>query len=238
MTSDASLWHQVHPDENGLVPCVTQDLRTRAVLMVAWVSEAALEATIQNGYATYFSRSRNELWEKGATSGNRQRIVHIRLDCDGDTLLYLVEAGLPACHTGTDTCFHWRWGGPVWLSDPVELQDETESHKVVDSLDTVLDARLRAPTPAEKPSYTRALLEGGLAKQSEKIREETEELLVALASETEERVVSESADVLYHLAVALKARKVSFKQVLAELDRRLGTSGVEEKARRKPQNQG
>ena len=103
-----ALWKSVTPDSNGLVPCVVQDLRTRAVLMVAWVNKEALEKSISSGWATYYSRSRKQLWVKGEVSGNRQRLVHARLDCDGDTLLYLVEAKLPACHEGSDTCFSRR----------------------------------------------------------------------------------------------------------------------------------
>ncbi len=225
-----TLWKQVQPDEQGLVPCVAQDLRTRAVLMVAWVSREALAATLSSGYATYWSRSRQELWEKGASSGNRQRIVHVRLDCDGDTLLYLVEAGLPACHTGTDTCFHWRWSGPVWSHDPVALQDHS-SREVIDALDTVLDLRAQNPAP-KKPSYTRTLLDAGLEKQVAKIEEETSELIEALGNESDDRVISECADVLFHVAVALKGRRLALRSVIEELDRRFGTSGLDEKARR------
>src|SRR5262245_24055808 len=112
------LWKQARPDVDGLVPCVVQDLRTRAVLLVAWVSKEALERSLETGSATYWSRSRREIWEKGATSGKRQRLIQVRLDCDGDTLLYLVEAMLPACHEGTDTCFSKRRVGGGWRPDP------------------------------------------------------------------------------------------------------------------------
>jgi phosphoribosyl-ATP pyrophosphohydrolase/phosphoribosyl-AMP cyclohydrolase len=225
------LWDKARPDNDGLIPCVVQDLRTRAVLMVAWVSKEALEKTIETGYATYWSRSRRAIWEKGATSGNRQRIVHVRLDCDGDTLLYLVEAKLPACHEGTDTCFSRRRVGNAWRREPVELRQETST--VLEDLETVIDRRAEELS-SSPPSYTKKLLEAGPRGQVEKIREESEELARALESETDDRVIAESADVMFHLAVALKARGLSFRRVFEELERRFSTSGIEEKASRKP----
>jgi phosphoribosyl-AMP cyclohydrolase / phosphoribosyl-ATP pyrophosphohydrolase len=134
------LWGSAKTDEHGLVPCVVQDLRTRAVLMVAWVSKAALEKTLETGFAWYWSRSRGELWQKGATSGTTQRIVQVRLDCDGDTLLYLVEAKLPACHEGTDTCFSKRRVGGAWRLEPIDLST-SEDAAVINDLETVIDAR-------------------------------------------------------------------------------------------------
>ncbi len=227
-----ALWNAVTPDADGLVPCVVQDLRTRAVLMVAWVSKAALERSITEGWATYYSRSRRKLWTKGEVSGNRQRLLHARLDCDGDTLLYLVEARLPACHEGSDTCFSRRQVRGRWRREPVELgQSPSEKAAVIENLETIIDARRNADVEA-KPSYTRRLLDGGVEQQIAKIEEESKELAVALRSETDERVVSESADVLYHLAVALKARDLSFLHVFQELERRLGISGIEEKESR------
>lgn len=227
-----TLWEQASPDENGLVPCVTQDLRTHAVLMVAWVSKEALAAALASGYATYFSRSRQEVWEKGATSGNRQRLIHVRLDCDGDTLLYLVEARLPACHEGTDTCFSWRRVHNGWHRDPVELDQDQPGHpRIMNDLETVIAARASQPKDA-KPSYTRRLLDAGVPKQIAKIQEEAGELCDAIQSETDDRVISETADVLFHVAVALKGRKLTFRQVFKELERRFGVSGLDEKASR------
>jgi phosphoribosyl-ATP pyrophosphohydrolase/phosphoribosyl-AMP cyclohydrolase len=226
-----ALWKAVSPDGSGLVPCVVQDLRTRAVLMVAWVSKEALLQSIETGWATYYSRSRKQLWIKGEVSGNRQRLVHARLDCDGDTLLYLVEAKLPACHEGSDTCFSRRQVRGRWRREPIDLvQTPSEKAAIIESLETIIDARKRGD--GGKPSYTRQLLDAGVERQIEKIQEESDELVTALRSETDERVVSESADVLYHLAVALKARDLSFQQVFRELERRLGQSGIEEKESR------
>jgi phosphoribosyl-ATP pyrophosphohydrolase/phosphoribosyl-AMP cyclohydrolase len=226
-----ALWDKARPSADGLLPCVVQDLRTRAVLMVAWVSKEALEKTLESGYATYWSRSRQTLWEKGATSGNRQKVVHVRLDCDGDTLLYLVEAKLPACHEGSDTCFSRRRVGNGWRREPIELRADSGRQGVLEDLETVIEVRAQA-SPSAPPSYTKRLLDAGREKQVAKVREESEELARAIEAETDERVISESADLLYHLAVALKARKLSFKQVFEELERRFGMSGLEEKASR------
>ena len=225
------LWKQVRPDAEGLVPCIAQDLRTRAVLMVAWVSQEALTRTLETGWATYYSRSRQTLWEKGATSGNRQRIIDVRLDCDGDTLLYLVEAILPACHEGTDTCFSYRRVGNAWVREAMDLSGGT-THDIMQELETVIDARAQTGSDT-RPSYTRQLLEAGRSRQIEKIEEEAQELMVALAEEEDPRVISETADLMYHVAVGLKGRSLSFRQVFDELERRFGTSGIDEKASRK-----
>lgn len=230
-----ALWGAVAPDERGLVPCVVQDLKTRAVLMVAWVSKEALAQAVETGWATYYSRSRSEIWVKGEQSGNRQRLVHVRLDCDGDTLLYLVEAKLPACHEGTDTCFSRRRVKGRWKREPVELaQTPSEKAAVIENLETVIDVRASGE-PSPKPSYTKKLLEAGVGMQAAKIEEEANELTAALANESDERVVAESADVLYHVAVALRGRALSFADVFAELERRLGKSGIEEKMSRPTQ---
>jgi len=135
------LWGKLVTDGKGLVPCVAQDVRTRAVLMVAWVSKEALARTIETGFAVYFSRSRSTLWEKGAVSGKRQRIVHVRLDTDRDTLLYMVDAELPAGNDGSDTYFNYRHRGRTWVWDPVTLsQDQTE----IETADAELTDRAKA----------------------------------------------------------------------------------------------
>lgn len=228
-----ALWAEAHPDDGGLLPCAVQDLRTRSVLMVAWVSKEALAATLSSGFATYWSRSRKALWEKGARSGCRQRVVTVRLDCDGDTLLYVVDAILPACHEGTDTCFSRRQIGGAWIREPEVLSAApSRGSGVLDHLETVIAARAAAGEEAP-PSYTRELLRGGSAKQAAKIREESEELATALLTEPDERVVAEAADVLYHLLVGLRGRSLPIERVFEELARRFSMSGIEEKKRRK-----
>ncbi len=186
--------------------------------MVAWMSPEALAATRDSGFATFFSRSRGKLWQKGETSGNRLRVRAITADCDGDTLLISVEPEGPSCHTGRRSCFF-------------QAPDESpqDPSPVLLALESVIAAR--ASSSAER-SYTRSLLDGGAPKIGGKLREEAEELADALAGESAERVAAESADVLFHLLVGLEARKVPLREVLRELARRAGTSGHAEKAAR------
>ena len=209
-------------DKKGLVPVVVQDRLTGEVRMLAWMNADALHATRRSGFATFWSRSRNELWEKGATSGNRLRVAGLVADCDADTLLLLADPEGPTCHTGRPSCF---------FTSLVEGQDAPEAQPYLLELERVIAQR--ASSTAER-SYTRALLEGGAQKISEKIAEEASELGRALIEESDERVASEAADVVYHLLVGLRLRGVSFRAVVETLERRAGTSGHAEKARRKP----
>lgn len=210
-------------DAQGLIVTVAQDRLTGKILMVAWMNAAALERTLDTGRATFFSRSRQRLWEKGETSGNTLRVHSLHADCDADTLLMLVDPTGPACHTGRPTCFFRRWGDGAWVDSPVEAAPFLE----------VLEREIhaRAEASAER-SYTRALLDGGPAKIGSKLREEASELAEAIASETPERVASEAADLLYHLMVGLALRGVSWRAVIEVLGGRAGTSGHDEKAAR------
>src|SRR5919108_2769488 len=177
-------------DEQGLVPCVVQDWNSGEVLTVAYMNREALERTIESGETHFWSRSRGELWHKGATSGNVQRVRQLRVDCDGDAVLALVEPAGPACHTGERTCFHT---GEV---------DRGAPHEALPGLERTLAARA-----AERPagSYTVSLLDDP-SRIGEKVREEAEEVARAAREESDERVAEEAADVLYHLAVLLRAR--------------------------------
>jgi phosphoribosyl-ATP pyrophosphohydrolase/phosphoribosyl-AMP cyclohydrolase len=176
-------------DERGLVPCVVQDWRSGEVLTLAYMNAEALARTRETGEMHFWSRSRDELWHKGETSGNVQALKAIRYDCDGDALLALVEPAGPACHTGERTCFH---RGDM----------EPGPGEALPALERVLAQRA-----AGRPdgSYTVALLDDP-PKIGEKVREEAEEVARAAADETDERVAEEAADVLYHLAVLLRAR--------------------------------
>ncbi|MBI3200950.1 MAG: bifunctional phosphoribosyl-AMP cyclohydrolase/phosphoribosyl-ATP diphosphatase HisIE [Myxococcales bacterium] len=205
-------------DERGLIVTVAQDRFTGEVRMVAWMNQAALAATRESGFATFFSRSRGKLWQKGETSGHRLRVHAITADCDGDTLLLSVEPEGPSCHTGRPSCFFEAADGGAHDPSPVLL-----------ALEGVIAAR--ASSSAEK-SYTRSLLDGGAPKIGAKLREEAGELAEAIAAESAERVAAESADVLFHLLVALESRKVPLREVLRELALRAGTSGHAEKAAR------
>ena len=184
-------------DENGLVPCVTQDWRTGEVLTLAYMNREALDRTLDSGEVHFWSRSREELWRKGATSGNVQKLRALRYDCDADAVLALVEPAGPACHTGERTCFH---NGEVEAAAP---------HEALPALERILAARA-----AERPpgSYTVDLLDDP-PRIGEKVQEEAEEVARAAREESDERVAEEAADVLYHLAVLLKSRGLSLADV-------------------------
>ena len=177
-------------DERGLVACVVQDWTTGEVLTLAYMNALALERTRATGELHLWSRSRDELWHKGATSGNTQAVRALRIDCDGDAVLALVEPAGPACHTGERTCFHRG-----------ELEPPAP-HEVLPALERILAARA-----AERPagSYTVALLDDP-PRIGEKVTEEAEEVVRAAREESDARVDEESADLLYHLLVLLRSR--------------------------------
>lgn len=200
-------------DNQGLVPAIVQDAHTSQVLMLAYMNEASLARTLESGETWFWSRSRGELWHKGATSGNRQRVVEIRYDCDADTLLVRVEPAGPACHTGRQSCFYRS------LPDQVEVGPPRPSGGVLPHLEAVIQDRKANPRPG---SYTRKLFEGGLPLIAKKVGEEAIEAIVAAQSEDGERLVSEVADLAYHSLVLLAARGLSWADVEMELARRFG----------------
>jgi phosphoribosyl-ATP pyrophosphohydrolase/phosphoribosyl-AMP cyclohydrolase len=215
-------------DAQGLIPVVVQDHLTGEVRMHAFANEEAVRRTLESGRATFWSRSRGEIWEKGSTSGNVVRVLKMLVDCDADALLYVSDPEGNSCHTGAPSCFFRTLAGP---------QDEslstvgTPASTVLAALETTLEARKESTGAA---SYTKSLYDAGAAAIGGKIREEAAELGHAIEEETDERVVSESADVLYHLLVGLRSRGIGLRRVLVELARRLGTSGHAEKAGRSP----
>lgn len=209
---------------DGLVPAIVQDRLTGHVRMVAYMNAEALAATRRTGRATFFSRSRGELWEKGATSGHTLAVHRIVADCDGDALLVLVDPTGPSCHTGSPSCFFRP------LDEAGHPVDGDDAAPELLRLERTIEAR-RAATAGQ--SYTRSLLDGGAPAIGAKLREEADELARALDGESDGRVASEAADVLYHALVGLASRGVPVSAVLAELARRSGTSGHVEKASRK-----
>jgi len=191
-------------DERGLVPCIVQDWRSGEVLMLAYMNAEALELTRQTGEMHFWSRSRAELWRKGATSGNVQRVKAIRYGCDEDALLAIVEPAGPACHTGERTCFY---RGELTPQPP---------HEALPALERTIAARA-----AERPdgSYTASLLaDPGLI--GAKVQEEAEEVARAAREESDQRVAEEAADVLYHLSVLLASRGLSLADAGRVLDDR------------------
>ena len=199
-----SIKQQVAYDGDGLVPCVVQDWNSGEVLMLAYMNERALQRTQDTGELHLWSRSREEQWHKGATSGNTQTVRALRLDCDGDTVLALVEPAGPACHTGDRSCFH---RGQMQPAAPSET---------LPALERTLEQRRR-----ERPagSYTVELLDDP-ARIGEKVMEEAEEVARAAREETDDRVDNEAADVLYHLLVLLRSRDRSLADVTEVLRER------------------
>jgi phosphoribosyl-AMP cyclohydrolase / phosphoribosyl-ATP pyrophosphohydrolase len=201
---------------DGLVPVVTQESRSGDVLMVAYANREALDRTLSTGLAHYFSRSRGRLWQKGETSEHVQRITEVRLDCDGDAVLYRVEQTGPACHTGTRTCFSTVLGRRDGQAEGGPGEEDPGGH-VLSRLASTVAARAVARPPG---SYTAQLLASGVAKISQKVGEEAVETVVAANSEDDERLASEAADLLYHLLVLLQARGVPLDAVWRELESR------------------
>ena len=196
-------------NEQGLAPTIVQDARTGVVLMLAWMNAEAWQLTQETGEAHFWSRSRQSLWHKGETSGNVQHVVEIRLDCDTDAILLRVDPAGPACHTGEHSCFYRVVNG---------LPSTVSSHaSILEELDRVILDRKQNPRPG---SYTAQLLDKGMAEISKKVGEESVEVIVAALGQSNERLISETADLLYHSLVLLAARGVSLAQVEAELEKR------------------
>ena len=204
---------RVQWSDGGLVPAVAQDAHTGQVLMLAWMNAEALRRTLGEGQAWFWSRSRGELWHKGATSDNFLDVVEVRYDCDGDAVLLRVEPAGPACHTGQQSCFYRR------LPDDAEAGAPPAAGGVLDHLEAVIRQRQAHPRPG---SYTNRLFDGGLPLMARKVGEEAVEVVVAAQGEGDERLVSEAADLAYHLLVLLAGRGLSWADVEAELARRFG----------------
>jgi phosphoribosyl-ATP pyrophosphohydrolase/phosphoribosyl-AMP cyclohydrolase len=200
--TDLKLPEEIAFDERGLVPVVAQDSASGDVLMVAWANDEALQKTTATGDAHFWSRSRQALWRKGETSGHRLKVRGIRWDCDADTLLYVVEAEGPACHTGTRTCFG---------------DDAQSAAGSLLELERVIRDRLRR---MPEGSYTAKLLERGIDGPLKKLGEEATEVVLAAKGESDERLAEEAADLVYHLMVALGVRGVPLVRVLDVLARR------------------
>lgn len=188
-------------NERGLVPVVAQDADSRRVLMLAWANREALEKSLRSKEMTYWSRSRSQLWTKGETSGSRQRLVELRLDCDGDAVLALVQQTGNACHTGARTC--WETKEPL-PPGPLDALRE---------LAATIASRKASP---KQGSYTNKLL-ADLNLARKKVAEEATEVVMASAAQDKPNLVHESADVLYHLLALLAAHGVPLEDVMNEL---------------------
>ena len=204
------MFEQVKFDERGLAPCVAQDFASGEVLTLAYVNEESLRLTAETGELHFYSRSREEIWRKGETSGNVLKLRGLRYDCDGDAILALVEPTGPACHTGERSCFYRELDGDGEPAPP--------AHEALAALQRTLRSRA-----AERPegSYTVKLLDDPKLI-GEKVEEEAEEVVRAAREESDERVAEEAADLLYHLSVLLASRDVPQSAVMEVLNGRRG----------------
>lgn len=194
---------QIIFDENGLIPAIVQDQRTGKVLMLAYMNEEAFQKTVETKETWFYSRSRKELWNKGATSGNRQQVMSITLDCDQDAVLMEVIPMGPACHTGEETCFY----------EEVYRQDGYK-RDIIYELANEIKTRKRQPVEG---SYTNYLFTEGIDKILKKIGEETSEVIIGAKNEDEEELTYELADLVYHALVLMEASNVTITDVKREL---------------------
>ena len=190
-------------DEKGLIPAVVVDVYSREVLTVAYMSRESLQISMDEGRTCFWSRSRQELWRKGETSGNVQRIAEIIADCDRDALVVLVEKDGPACHTGAESCFH----NPLWESET--LHDFT-----LDGLMNLIRGRKTAP---KEGSYTSYLFEKGMDKMLKKVGEESTEVIIAAKDQDKKETIYEIADLVYHVMVVMVEMGISTEDITREL---------------------
>jgi phosphoribosyl-ATP pyrophosphohydrolase/phosphoribosyl-AMP cyclohydrolase len=214
-------------DERGLVPAIVQDARTREVLTLAYMNEESLRRTLKHGETWFWSRSRSELWHKGATSGHTQRVVAVHLDCDSDALVVLVAPRGPACHMGTTSCFHQSFEVMQTASaenQDVEGWDAPGIGVTLEHLFEVVESRRR-----EMPegSYTTYLFEKGLNKILKKVGEESAETIIAAKDGDAGALTGETADLVYHLLVLMVERGLTLEALSRELARRSREKGSE-----------
>nr|WP_285856275.1 bifunctional phosphoribosyl-AMP cyclohydrolase/phosphoribosyl-ATP diphosphatase HisIE [Paenibacillus illinoisensis] len=211
---------------DGLVPAIVQDAETRQVLMMAYMNRESLKLSLESGETWFWSRSRQELWHKGATSGNVQTITSLKYDCDGDTLLVEVKPNGPACHTGEVTCFHNEIVGL-----PQNSTEQSGNETNVDASESKTEGRFEvlaelesviAQREVERPegAYTTYLFDKGVDKILKKIGEEASETIIAAKNKDNDELRLEVSDLMYHLLVLLQERKLPLDDIMAELSRR------------------
>lgn len=215
-------------NKNPLIPVIAQDNETNEILMLAYMNEEAYKLTLETGYAHYFSRSKQRLWKKGESSNHTQEIKDVLLDCDADTIILKIKQNGVACHTGRKSCFFTSV-----MQDKIILEQEVDTDAIYGVVDTLYHTILeRKNATTEEKSWTKKLLDDKALMLS-KIREEADEVCVALGEESDEQVIYESADLLYHTLVGLGYRDISPDRVKQEITRRFGMSGITEKEERK-----
>ena len=202
-------------NDDGLVPAVVQDADTGRVLTVAWMNRDSLEKTLETGQTWFWSRSRQELWNKGATSGNPQEVAGIATDCDSDAIVVSVIPAGPACHTGESTCFHVPLQGDVGA--------DNASYAMMPDLEAIIRERVQDADP--KSSYTAHLMAKGIDTMCKKVGEEATEVAIAAKGEEREQLIYESADLLYHLMVLWQSQDIRLSEVAEELASRRREEG-------------
>ncbi len=204
-------------DENGLVPVIAQDVYTGDVLTLAYANREAVEKTLSGGEAHYYSRSRRELWRKGAMSGNTQRVAEVRLDCDADALLYRVEPRGPACHTGERTCFFTTVAGE---GVGVAVEGTEAGAGFGPTVERLAETIAQRHREMPEGSYTAGLIRRGPERVAQKVGEEAVEVVIAALGR--DRLAEEAADLVYHLLVLLEERSVGVGEVARVLNERHG----------------
>ena len=201
-------------DEKGLIPAIVQDATTKEVLTLAYMNRTSLEKSIESKETWFYSRSRQELWHKGATSGNTQSIVEMKLDCDRDAIVVLVNPAGPACHTGAISCF-----SESILKEEITVKNEKSlsDYQILMDLEQIIDQREK-----ERPegAYTTYLFEEGVDKILKKVGEEASEVIIAAKNRSQEELKWEASDLLYHLFVLLREQGLPFKEILNVLQER------------------
>ena len=201
-------------DEKGLIPAIVQDATTKEVLTLAYMNRTSLEKSIESKETWFYSRSRQELWHKGATSGNTQSIVEMKLDCDRDAIVVLVNPAGPACHTGAISCF-----SESILKEEITVKNEASlsDYQILMDLEQIIDQREK-----ERPegAYTTYLFEEGVDKILKKVGEEASEVIIAAKNRDQEELKWEASDLLYHLFVLLREQGLPFKEILNVLQER------------------
>lgn len=216
-----------------LIPTIVQEWGNNEVLMLAYSSKQSLELSLQSQLAHYFSRSKQRIWQKGEQSGNTQQIKEVRLDCDNDSLIFLVEQRGVACHTGEKSCFFQNFTlsneGKIATNQTSKIQKSYGMYHILDELYHIIEQK-KHDDP--KQSYSASLFAKGVNGICKKIIEEAGELCFAIKDKQESEIIYECADLLYHILVGLALEHINPERVLQELKKRMGQSGIEEKASR------
>ncbi|OMF69429.1 bifunctional phosphoribosyl-AMP cyclohydrolase/phosphoribosyl-ATP diphosphatase HisIE [Paenibacillus glucanolyticus] len=207
-------------DGAGLVPTIVQDAQSKEVLMMAYMNRESLRLTLESGETWFWSRSREELWHKGATSGNVQTVVSMTYDCDGDTLLVKVNPNGPACHTGQTTCFHNEITVPGQQSEPANQGTAAESGERFAVLAELEEVIAQREIVRPEGAYTTYLFDKGVDKILKKVGEEASETIIAAKNKDNAELKLEISDLIYHLLVLLQERKLPLDEIMDELSRR------------------